>query len=403
MACTYTTFAFETKTNVMRQTIKTTLIALVALAAVSTIAGCKKDKKAPGRTFSIEKFKANLKTQMGTSIRGYSVVIGKSGQFADSIQYGTAVFNPTGGNNTPMTMHTYMNIASVTKTLTAIAAIKLLGEKGISLDSTIGKYLPTYWSVNANVASITFKELLSHSSGLRETSTTYDSLKAQCARGLDGAKTRSYANSNFALFRVLLPYVNDWTNLKSAEGPWIANNGISNYEQWLSQQYLTLMQQYVFTPSGITNATCNDAAISGTQTNMFSEGPVMNIITTAGNWTETSGGGGYYMTAFQVAQVVAYLAHSTTLLSAAQLKSMDDNLYGCDPEDSPTITAGKAYGKDGALIWSNVITPNAPGLQTYICRYPNGVEVVIFANSILNDSFTSLGGRALTAYEASWE
>jgi len=383
--------------------IKTILLAATAALLFAGVAGCKKDTlKSNDKTFNIEKFKQNLKVQLGTSIVGYSVVISKDGQFADSIQYGNATASSFSSASTPMTMNTYINIASVTKTLTAIAAIKMLNEKGILIDSKIEEYLPAYWNATTAVENITFKELLTHTSGLRETTTSYDSLKAQCARGLDGSKSRSYANCNFALFRAILPYIDNLTAMKSNENAAVGSNNTTAFETLLSQRYLTLMQQNVFTPAGLSNVTCNDASIAGLQTNMFSEGLAMNIISTSGNWTETCAGGGYYLTTLQMANVMAYLGHSTTLLSAAQKTVMNAELYGWDPEDSPTTSAGKAYGKDGALIWTG-IAPNSPGLQTYVCNYPKGIDVAISINSLSGSNFRNMSTLALTAYEASWD
>lgn len=379
--------------------IKTILMLAWAVAIISHVSGCKKDKKSNDRTFSVQKFKENLKINMDTSIRGYSVVIGKDGQFADSINYGFATISASSGNTTPMTMHCYINIASVTKTFTAIAAIKLLDQNSIPLNTTIEDYLPAYWNAHAQVKAITFMELLTHSGGLRQSSTSYDSLRATCSRPLGGSKSRSYANCNLALFRVLLPYINNKFDTKLNESVAVNNNTTAAFEATLTQKYMTLMQDNVFTPSGIPNASCNINAVPGPKSACFSESDPIQIDAAmgpfGGDWTEICGGGGYVLTTFQMASIMAYLSHTTTLLSADQKTVMNSNLAGWDPEDSPNTSAGRAYGKDGALQWGG------PGLQTYVCRYPNGVEVAISVNSY-NGVWKGLGTLALNAYEDSW-
>lgn len=384
--------------------ISTGLFFIVVVGIFCNITGCKKETiKSNEKVFSLAKFKSNLSTQLGTDIIGYAVAINYDGQFVDSLNFGSAALNPSGGNNPPMTINTTMNIASVSKTITAIAAIQLLNEKGISVDSTIGAYLPNYFGSNVNVRNITFRELLTHTSGLRQGVTSYDSIRATCARVLGGSKTRSYSNINFALFRILLPFINNVATLQTQANAAANSNSTTAFEAMLSQQYLTIIRDRVFTPAGISNATCDNASIIGTQSSIFSEGPNINIINTAGDWTELSGGGGYYLTAFQVARLQAYLFNSSELLSNNQLDEMKSIGYGFDPEDSPTTSRGKAYGKDGALIWSNSGLTPAPGMQTYICRYPNKIEVTIFTNSINNGTFRDLGTLALNAYEDSWE
>lgn len=374
----------------------------IALLVISSITACKKNTLiSNNKTFSLAKFKSNLQTQLGTSIRGYCVVIGNNGQFADSIEFGFSATNPSSGATTPMTMNTYVNVNSVTKTLTAIAAIKLLDENGISLDSTIGKYLPAYWNAHVNVRGITFKELLSHSSGLRQSNTSYDSLKATCSGGLEGSKNRVYANINFALFRALLPAINNLPGLQSQAANAANNNTTANFEQSLSQQYIALMQSKVFTPAGIANAGCNVNAVSPV-TSCFSEGPGLTINSNT-DWTELCGGGGYFLTTLQMAQVMAYLVHSTTLLSASQKEIMNSNLYGWDPEDSPTTTAGKAHGKDGAWRFAPAGLSSTAGMQTYVCAYPNKIDVAISINSLNGGSYRNMATLALNAYESSWD
>lgn len=380
--------------------IKTIFMVALAIVLANGFVGCqKKDKKSNQRTFSVQKFKENLKINMGTTTRGYSIVISKGGQFADSINYGFATISASSGSTTPMTMHTYINIASVTKAFTAIAAIKLLAQNNIPTNTKIKDYLPAYWNAHADVENITFMELLTHSSGLRQGSTSYDSLRFTCNNGLEGSKSRSYANMNLALFRVLLPYINNKFDTKLNESVAVSGNTTAAFEATLTQKYLTLMQENVFTPSGIPNASCNIKTVPGPKSACFSESDPIQIDADmgpdGGDWTEICGGGGYVLSTYQMASVMAFLSHSTTLLYAEQKTVMNSNLAGWDPEDSPNTSAGRAYGKDGALQWGG------PGLQTYVCRYPNGVEVAISVNSY-NGVWKLLGTIALSAYEDSW-
>ena len=49
-----------------------------------------------------------------------------------------------------MTVDDRFNIASVSKTITAAAVLKLLNDKGISVDTTVYNYLPTDWKLGNN-------------------------------------------------------------------------------------------------------------------------------------------------------------------------------------------------------------------------------------------------------------
>ncbi|MCE7923477.1 MAG: hypothetical protein DYG98_10495 [Haliscomenobacteraceae bacterium CHB4] len=59
--------------------------------------------------------------------------------------FGTGAINAAGGSTISASVLHDINIASVTKALTRMAAIKLLEQKGISLDDNIGSWLPDYW------------------------------------------------------------------------------------------------------------------------------------------------------------------------------------------------------------------------------------------------------------------
>ena len=67
---------------------------------------------------------------------------------------------PWGADNT-------LEIASVTKPLTAIATLIMKGDGIVSRDSKIGDYLPCDWTAaNSDVASFNLKEIIQHQSGL---------------------------------------------------------------------------------------------------------------------------------------------------------------------------------------------------------------------------------------------
>lgn len=62
---------------------------------------------------------------------------------------------------------------SVTKNMTVIALLKLLHQKGISVNASIGKYLPAQWAKDQGlrvngINRIRFRHLLTHTSGIRQ-------------------------------------------------------------------------------------------------------------------------------------------------------------------------------------------------------------------------------------------
>lgn len=71
---------------------------------------------------------------------------------------------------------TLFEIGSVTKVFTGILLADLVAEGRVSLDSTVGELMPTGHELHPAVASITLRELATHTSGLPGLHETFDML-----------------------------------------------------------------------------------------------------------------------------------------------------------------------------------------------------------------------------------
>jgi D-alanyl-D-alanine carboxypeptidase len=387
----------------MKHIMQATALLLIGMISITS---CKKEKLAANtRTFNVEKFRENLKLQIAATgtPEGYSFVITKDGQVADSFSTGNARKSSAGGN-TPWQTNQEINVASVTKTLTAVAVMKLLSKNNLQPDDPIGPWLPAYFNATQTIRNLTFEELMTHSSGITEGSTSFDSMIAVVRRPLsDPAKTKgNYANLNFALFRAMIPYLRDKSAAMAQESNMLPANP-SGFETWLSTAYVGYLQMNVFTPIGLGVTNCKP---SPNTAQAFSE-PSGNSQAVANltDWTEISGGGGYFMSVLEMARFNAYLAHTLNILTKEERALMDSKFMGWDIDDSRMTSAGRSYGKGGALRWDNDgngLDVGDAGLQTLIVKYPNKVELAIAINS-LNGTWRSMSGMALTAYEAAWE
>ena len=399
--------------KIMNRKITNFTCCILGFIIIAASTSCKKQElslNSNAKVFSVAQFKSNLQIAIlnsaATQPRGYSFVINKDGFWVDTTSFGSASTNAAGGGFNKMHVNQEINIASVTKAFTAIAVFQLIKSigNGVTTKSKIGEWLPTYWNAKQAIKDITFEQLMTHSSGLTESNTGYDSLKATVARGLDNpAKPFDvYANINFALFRAMIPYMKDKAAATAKENAMLPGNAVG-FENWLSQQYIDYMQQKVFTPIGLNNVTCSPALNSA---QAYSEPTGVGLASaTLIDWTNTCGGGGYFMSVMEMARVMAYLSHNYTLLDKDQRKLMDDNFMGWDNEDSPMTVAGQAYGKDGALWWDsngNGIQDNGDaGLQTFVIKFPNGVELSLVINSIPGN-YRSISNFVTNAYNNAW-
>ncbi|WP_343704535.1 serine hydrolase domain-containing protein [Chitinophaga sp.] len=368
---------------------------LLALAVAITASSCVKDKAPmPTKVFNVAKFKALLKDGImkakATLPRGFSFVINQNGQWVDTCSYGYGYIK--GDRVSPMRPDLEVNIASVTKPLTAIAVLQLLQKQNVHLDSSIGKYLPVYFKATAEVKNITFRQLLAHKSGITSGSHEYVVMKDIVKQPLaKPSKGYAYANMNYALFRVIIPYLINRTAALQIEASLVPDDTAS-FELFMAKQYIKYMQENVFTPIGLNEVLCKPGPVTA---HYFNEGPKLSYVD-FGDWTEDCAGGGIHLSTMEMARVMAYLVYTEKLLSNAQKKLMDDELLGWDQDDSWMTIAGPSYGKGGLLYWDD------RGMQTLVVKYPSKVELALTVNS-WDGSRRELSLIANNAYNDSWE
>lgn len=261
------------------------------------------------------------------------------------------------------------NVASVSKTITAAAVLKLLREKNISVDAPVHPHLPSTWTLGKNVKSITFRELLTHRSGIRcKPVESYENLRT-CINGgveLSDKGERSYSNTGFALFRVLIPGLNGVTVP--------ANNPSSVY----ANAYMKYVQSAVFAPAGLSGIQCKPGPTPGL-CYQFPE-PVMKG-ESFGDMTETNASRGWNMSARQLSKFFTTLMYTEEILPQKVVNRMRNEEFGLDRDVLSglfTYTHGGFFpGKENGQI------KNGGELGSVVINFNNGVSVAMIVNSQL--------------------
>lgn len=107
------------------------------------------------------------------AIPGCQVLVAKNNEIIFNNAYG----NTAGEGSSAVTLNTYYDLASLTKTTATTVSIMKLAEEGkIDINKTIGDYLP--WVKGNGKAAITLKDLLLHQAGLYPYIKFYESLLA---------------------------------------------------------------------------------------------------------------------------------------------------------------------------------------------------------------------------------
>lgn len=276
-------------------------------------------------------------------------------------------------NPRKMSFDDKINIASVSKTITAAALLKLMNAQGISIDSPAFQHLPQDWTFGPNFKAITFKQLLTHRAGIRcETEVTYTNLKNCVAGGvkLSDKGIEKYNNSNFALFRIVIPILNGFKSAK------LANNAIGDSiaSGAYATQYMDYVRKNILAPAGISGIDCKPIPSNPALSYQFPS-PVA-AGDSFGDMTETNASRGWNLSAKQLSTFMFNLLQTEKVVPAAVSKLMKDNLLGLW-KDTTTIPGMTSYEHGGFYPGKQ----NKGELNSLIINFSNGVNVAVIVNS----------------------
>jgi CubicO group peptidase (beta-lactamase class C family) len=337
------------------------------------------------RCVSIPAIYQNIQNRMKGNVVGYACTVGSASIGAYS--FGQARTNA----NAPAQMFlpsTKIPVASVSKVVTALAAIRILAKHNISLDSGIGGHLPSDWVLDSHVASITFRQLLSHRSGIKDygnNSQDYATLKTFFTQKVDptkntpcqGAavtnpanpintqnKSPCYSNYNFSIFRVLLPIIDGF-----ADDP-------ANRAAKLAAAYIKIVQTNVFEPVGAQGVDAKPPA-SGQQATAYAFSYKYPGTDPGNDWGDDSlgvGAAGWYLAIDDIAKVLSSLnKNDGRILTSAQWLDMQQTPMGWDTQTDSTgyrwVEKNGGWGANGTTI------------STSIALFGPGVFGALFMNS----------------------
>ncbi|CAN5266305.1 hypothetical protein BH10ACI1_BH10ACI1_30740 [soil metagenome] len=383
----------------MKKQLVTKLFAIVALAItiINPLAASGKElgDLPANKEFDVIKFEKYLKSKLDGNAVGYTFVVYQNGKYLRSGNYGYAVLKKDDPKMLPadgyqLLPQTRMNIASVTKTITATAILKAIQDKkvggypAITIDTKVNDFLPPNWTRGPGVSSLTFKQLMSQYSGMFDNNglTGISDLRSWIKSGVTRPKTEyKYINGNLAIFRIILPYMmasnatrNSWNDL--------AKTNETEFNKQVSNRYKEIVRELVLTPSEIKNADMVDKSESPTR--WYNQNNNANGYK-EGDWTTSGGGGGWVLSAYELAQFMAHLRYDDKILKPATRKLMDDNMLGWEDPNFWTQFKGK-YGDylgHGGLLNRNTTTPQTTvGMVSIIINYPSGIQAVLLVNSM---------------------
>jgi len=323
--------------------------------------------------------KQKLEDSLNTKELGYAFAIYEGTELIakGSGGFQSKTIDPEGQK--AFTPDTKLHIASMTKTLSAMAFLKVAQQYKLRTTDKIAPFLPAAWSRGAGIDQITFGDLLTHRSGITGlgsncqngsfTENVYSGLRRLVEKGVTTRGGYCYQNANFGLFRVLIPRI---------LGYQFTGNEITDDTE-TQKRYLAFLQQEIFAKAGVTNAMIVHPQGNPTYTYNF---PIASNQRgwNPGDFSQTLGAYGMYLTATEAGKIyaTAFSSANNTVLPNALPDSLLVKDLGAYKVAGQT---GTAYYHDG--WWYSGLSSSGQGLRTIWMKFPNNITCVLFVNALV--------------------
>lgn len=374
--------------------------------------GCESEPTVISLSKYADKIEAQLKDK--NQPYGYAFVVSRAGENSVSRAWGVARRSPDVPERA-MSVDVKYTMASVSKNITAAAMLKLLddtrqGSLDEKLDEKIVPYLPFNWQPGPGIASITFRELLTHRTGIRcdPDFTDYQSLKSCLAKGIviddkqrfckEGGpigqnKIGCYMNANYALFRVIIPVMlGKIKPLTKFEWPTTGPNGLliakifdpaeakidEDNANLAAAVYINYVNDNVFARAGLPALSCGPTDVDQ-QGKAYKLSAPNKAGTDFGNAFKNCGSTGWFLSASQMSTYFQAVNFPGKIVSGPVIMQMRNGLLGYDGTSEISAPAGKVqeWFKYGGIPASM----NPGEVNTLVLHFSNGIELAIIINS----------------------
>lgn len=300
-------------------------------------------------------------------------------KYAFELRRGTSVISRASGPKrtamdppaATMTVSDRFNPASVSKMLTAVATLKILADHAIDVDTPVWSYLPPHWTIPANNRTITFAELMNHTSGLRESNgggLDYPAIQTLMAHSIAmNDKYYLYDNANAAVLRILIASIDGFTTWNHHAPTHSAN------------RFVQYVGDHVTEPLGIYGLQYRPDLVSPTLFYPFPSGTAHG--TSYGDWTTIAGPAGAHLNVHELALFGTALFNGT-LVDSAQLAEMKSRRFAVF-EIGTLPDGSRCWGHGGYFPASH---NGGSELSSALIHCDNEVTGVVLLNGTLNSA-----------------
>lgn len=356
-------------------------------------------------------YEQKVKAGLDGKVKGWAAVLIQSGTVKSQLAGGMARNIGDGDGIHPMLVTTPANIGSTAKFLSGVALLDLFEkkkEKTVNqwLDQKMYLYLPEIWQagVHESVKNITFRHLLTHTSGLPASNKTLlERLGQDVSAGFD---KRSYQNINFTLLTYLIPSVADYYwmhnfNVQIDNASWKAKD--PEIIKRLGNRYEEYMRTKVFNKTvEPIKPSCDPAKELDSFAYIYASA---SDAAKGSVWSERDENGachaqgGWYISARELASFVATFSATENLVTKATREMMfdDDNSFNAAMVWSFPINDSwyqTKFGFNPLPFMGGDAPVNNGAAHATIVMLPNGYYAVAIINS--NDMNSTALTKILT-------
>lgn len=285
-----------------------------------------------------------------------------------------------------MSINKRYSVASVSKTISAAALIRALNTAPNTysmIDQPFYTLLPAHWKIPASIKTITFRQLLNHTSGFRLGGPSiYLNLKKVIEDGVLPANVGmySYNNHNFGLLRLLIPKVAGYYIPKLWNGIGVVDGVVSEdaLGRIYDDYYKHYCRQVIFEKVNSTADETIDCKNTDTWPALYYKRPVAGTNGYyADDLTHQAGGEGWVLTTDQMGDFFRTLHYTEKILPKNLSNAMRTEWLGYDVIN--TTNDGVSY------YWKNgIYTVNwwlAPAYRSLIIGFGDDLQFSIMTNS----------------------
>jgi CubicO group peptidase (beta-lactamase class C family) len=319
-------------------------------------------------TFDIELFESNVIAAMSGEAVGWALSITFNGHtynggHAEGEARTAAEIGPVVAQSPNKDMH----VASVSKTLTTIVTLRVLQDLGLTPDEKVAPYLPSDWVLGDGVDDLTFRDFMTHESGFAQQGvggSSYSGLQTLIAEDV-GATNWDYSNANFGLMRVAVAGL---LGIDPVDYP-------AEEPDVLTAAAFLVIAHALYGSIGVSVDCAATDASPTIQYNFPDAG--------AAGYEEpdrllSCGGYGWFISANELAGVMATLRYTQQLLSTDMREEMFDGFLGLmDPEDWSMVTGDFGVYQMHGGDWYH----GAGELHSCVVAFPIVVEAALLINS----------------------